>query len=721
MDYFKKLAVGRQAEFLGSDGIRSDFLMRLLGLREKAESLYNAMNDEQKAPFQAYAHGVRVGMKEALKHPSYEFQVTGGQPEPWEPEDSITLILLESFDQTRRSFENQIREAQWQGQSRPNQQPHDLAQWLSSRDLPWDISILKAGEYSRAIPVEAPRGQSSDGRQSMLELSGKVAHSPDPWVSRGADLALIQRWFDFRGIWSGAGAGSNDWVIAGKRSASGHALLANDPHLSLTHPPFWYWVHLNAGDLDVIGATFPGIPFVAMGTSRTLSWGLTNAFLPVSRLSRVQESELKEAKTVRPWIWVKLWKLRWPFFFKTYRRTLRGNPILPLPAPEAQAIVLRWTSYDLKPEDIMGLFELPRMKSVQEADRVLGTVKLPTWNVVFADGHGEIGYRAVGRVPRFKQLPAFGIPLETLAEIEDSKAFADPLTADEMPHLVQPERGWISTANNRQWPMDSAWSAGDAQHLGFRALRIEELLVQESKHDVESNKKIQCDVQAVDARFLLPELMPILVADAHQMSAAAQSAVETLKAWQSQGHFEATTECSACAIYRRWMDRVLEKQNSNLNALYRGLKQVPMNQRLKENLVQEFFQALADLHLDTSTQRRSWGEVHTNSFDHLLGKQWFMAKPIATPGDEFSVNPGTSVWQEGLYHQTAGASQRMIVEMSQPPQVYSVVAGPQADIEHRNLEDPGSEWQKWVHCQQNKRLFPLDWTQVTEGLTEIQL
>src|SRR5437870_3067232 len=72
------------------------------------------------------------------------------------------------------------------------------------------------------------------------------------------------------------GIGSNAWVVSGSRSATGKPLLANDPHLGLTAPPVWYFAHLHAPGMDVIGATLPGVPGVVVGRNERIAWGFTN-------------------------------------------------------------------------------------------------------------------------------------------------------------------------------------------------------------------------------------------------------------------------------------------------------------------------------------------------------------------------------------------------------------------------------------------------------------
>ena len=74
--------------------------------------------------------------------------------------------------------------------------------------------------------------------------------------------------------------GSNNWVISGTKTASGRAMLANDPHLEVNRlPSVWYEVVLEQGDKYFVGATMPGLPAAIIGRTRDLAWGVTYAFM----------------------------------------------------------------------------------------------------------------------------------------------------------------------------------------------------------------------------------------------------------------------------------------------------------------------------------------------------------------------------------------------------------------------------------------------------------
>src|SRR3712207_8236413 len=71
-------------------------------------------------------------------------------------------------------------------------------------------------------------------------------------------------------------AGSNNWALAGSRTASGKPLLAGDPHRALDTPNVFYQNHLACPAFDAIGLSFPGVPgFPHFGHNRHVAWCIT--------------------------------------------------------------------------------------------------------------------------------------------------------------------------------------------------------------------------------------------------------------------------------------------------------------------------------------------------------------------------------------------------------------------------------------------------------------
>jgi penicillin amidase len=685
LDFFRRTAQGRKAEILGREEIRTDFMMRLLGLYPHAQRIFSSLNSTHREWLEAYAQGVNQGLEIAIQEGVYEFQEWNYKPEAWQAVDTIALMLLQSFDQTRENFVTDYDEF-----NKFKKFGKEAPLLFLNDGLPWDTSILKPGEFPVATPAPSTRQE------------------PPAPRANSSDVAQLRSFAEqFPELTPPIGVGSNNWVVSSERSKTGHAWLANDPHLELRHPSMWHLIHLQSPKLNVIGAAIPGIPLIVSGTNSNVSWGLTNSYLKAADLTLIPEEEIEKQRTQdRPVIWFKMGKIKLPFFFKTFERTIHDRPILPLDAPKGKKLVLNWTTYDLQAKDLDGLFELMSANSLTEIDTALSRIGLPSWNFVFAEKSGKIGYRAVGRTPRFEQKAPYGIREQSLADFEKRLTTETVLTPDEMPHVLNPPRGWVATANNRQWPAEAKYYLGRSHRQGWREYRIEELLANGDKHDFDSLRRIQCDVQATDAKFLLPLLLKN-TPEKPELSAA----LTTLKNWD----FQAGLECKACAVYRRWISRIRSQTELNLPALYRSL-QSSSDEKFRALLSDSLLEALRDLKANPNGNFPNWGDVHRCSFAHLStrpGEKIFFNNEIKTSGDEETVSPGSSRWEQGVFQQNSGASQRLIVELSDPPAVYSILPGKMRDEAERDLHAPDSPWSKWANCQYEKRLFPLDWSKVT--------
>ncbi|MFF6868501.1 penicillin acylase family protein [Streptomyces sp. NPDC012450] len=73
-------------------------------------------------------------------------------------------------------------------------------------------------------------------------------------------------------------AGSNGWVVAGERTASGAALVAGDPHRFIEAPGVYQQIRLACPAYDVVGLAVPGVPGLAhFGHTGPVAWAITNA------------------------------------------------------------------------------------------------------------------------------------------------------------------------------------------------------------------------------------------------------------------------------------------------------------------------------------------------------------------------------------------------------------------------------------------------------------
>ncbi len=418
-----------------------------------------------------------------------------------------------------------------------------------------------------------------------------------------------------------------------------------------------------------MGASVPGVPVIVSGTNGHLAWGLTNAYINTADAVFIKDLTSDDLESFRPTVKVKVGFIQVPFFLKKFERTKDGYPVLPLELEKDQKIVLRWTGFGLKGPQLSAMFEFRSAKNVEQMDQILQGVGLPAWNFVFADKKGDIGYRVVGSILKQHHRDSFGISQETKAEFK-TKELLHPL---ERPHVLKPKRNYVYTANNRHWPADAKHHGSTGYTLSFRGFRIDELL-KEKQHDVESFKSIQCDRQAVDARFFVPKLMKL--AD-----------LTELKNWD----FSTNENLVAPSFYRRLMDLLLDGWQVNENALYRLLDELSDEQK-KE------FTSFVKLARD-QVNGRTWGDFHRVPFAHLSKKQdWIFSPELPGFGDQHSVDPGSVKWDPDhkKYEQFSGASMRMIVVMKEVPEIHLALPGVNRNYTENQVIPA---WNEWRNCQ----------------------
>lgn len=636
MDYFRRVAQGRNAEVYGFSSLKSDLTMRLLDLPSLATRLYEELPELHKSWLISYSEGAKLGFEEGKN--VQEFKDLNYTPEAWRPEHSILILVLQSFDQTRKSFVRDYEEEKLKDHWKLK--ADDL---FDEDNAPWLDTILKEGEY--------PKRKTSQKKTTYIHA------------------APLKIWSEFPEVF-GKESGSNSWVISKEKSKSGYAMLANDPHLDLKTPMFWYWMKLETTEHKIMGATVPGVPVVASGTNGKVAWGLTNAYINTADVVYIKDLKEEDLVSFRPWVDVKLGFFKVPFFLKSFEKTKDGDLILPLELENDQKAVLRWSGFGLQAKDLLPMFEMMKTSTAKEMDVLLTDVGVPAWNYVFADSKGEIGFRVVGQAYKELNKDSYGISNETKSEFK-AKELLDP---DERPHLLNPERNYIYTANNRHWPLDSKYYGGRAYSYSFRALRINELL-KEGKHDVESFKKIQCDRQAVDARFFVKKLLMNLN-------------IPEFKNW----NFDTSDGTSAPAIYRRLMDIIMERWQVNEYALFKMLDQLSSKQK-------DELKAIYKLAIE-QVDGRKWSEMHILTFPHLSqNDEWKFSPEIPGHGDTHSVDPGTSKWDpdQNRYNHYSGASMKMIIVLKPEPDIHLALPGLNRD--YQSKQDSIPSWREWSSCQ----------------------
>ncbi|MFZ4714544.1 MAG: penicillin acylase family protein [Bacteriovoracaceae bacterium] len=661
MDYFRRAGQGRNAEVLGFKSVKNDFFLRALDFDVKSKKLYSEMNDEMKNILISYSNGVNEVISKKSWNFGGEFKALNYSPELWEPHHSLIILYLQSLNQTAKTFRQDLEESEWLesfGES--------ALELFNEETTPWFTPLLKQGEYKEKTKV----------------VNSKNLTKPT--------ISSIP--YDFS-----TETGSNSWIFSKQLTAGKKAMLANDPHLDLKRPAFWYWVHLEFEKINVIGSTIPGLPFVMSGTTPYLTWGLTNSYYDTADAVLIDESGLKDAVTIRPNIKFKMGPLKLPFIFKSYQ-VLKGKyPVLPAPAPKGKAIVFRWSGLDIKANDISGYHDILEAKNVTEAQSVFRKMGVPSWNFVFADHEGNIGYQVTGKLPK-RETTSFGMRTIDLKDLD-----YEYLNVEENPSVLKPERNFVVTANQRHYAGGSHWIGGTGYSLSLRANRIESLLREKQKNKrkltVNDFEEIQCDTIAHDAHFFIHFIKGGI--KKLTLSNIEKQAFTVLENWD----FSTSSSCEACPLYRRTMELLKDHYKVNETALYHLMEQN------KVDVAESFKNTVKEMWSDKKGRFTNWDEFHRLHFEHISGREDLGTnESIFTMGDQHSINPGTAHYQNGEMFHYSGASQRVVVEMDNPPKVYLSFPG---NNRGNYFASQGDTWNAWKACQFQNLHFPVDWSKVT--------
>lgn len=491
MDAQRRYGAGRLAEWFGARVLDTDRMMRTLGLARAAERQLGDLPEPVQAALRAYAAGVNAYIVDRRWALPPEYYLLRTRPEPWRAVDTLIWGKLMAW-QLAGNYRGELVRAKLLEHVKPEEMP-----------------ILYPG-YPKEGPV----------------ILGAMAPT-----YRGLPLGAL---LDLMPALEEPVRASNNWVVAGNRSASGKPILANDPHLGLDVPGVWYLVHIATPAHKLEGGTMPGAPIVLVGHNERIAWGLTNTGSDVSDLFVEKLDPDDPSKYLAP-DGAQPFKTRTetiivkdaPPVQLTVRETRHGPVISDLAgaAQQAQpgfALALQ-ASYlmdgDRTPQ---ALWEMNRAVDWESFRRALANFGAPEQNVVYADVDGHIAFMSPAKIPTRVSgdgwLPSPG----WTGEFD----WTGWVPSDAMPHALDPPAGRVVTANNKPVPDNFPYFLGRDWDEPFRAQRIAALIDQRAQQSLDSMAAIQRDIYSPMAERLLP-LMLTTPATTPQ----AQAAIERLKGW----------------------------------------------------------------------------------------------------------------------------------------------------------------------------------------------
>ena len=289
------------------------------------------------------------------------------------------------------------------------------------------------------------------------------------------------------------GIGSNNWVIAGSKSASGYPILANDPHLNLTFPSIWYQLQMSSPTVNVYGVSLPGAPCVVIGYNQKISWGVTNVDADVLDWYQVRfkDNSKNEYWYNNKWnkinkrievINIRGQKPVYDTVIYTHHGPVVYDNAAQKPKDSDENIpvgdALRWIAHD-ESDEFMTFYLLNRGKNYDDYRKALTYFTAPAQNFIFASNDKDIAITPNGKIPlKFKDQGKF-----IMDGSDPANDWHGWIPYDQNPTVKNPPRGFVSSANQSSTDQTYPYYINWRFELYDRGKRINDLLTAMQKCD----------------------------------------------------------------------------------------------------------------------------------------------------------------------------------------------------------------------------------------------
>jgi penicillin amidase len=657
MEIWRRQGEGRLAEVLGPSYVNRDRFARLFKYRGDPAAEWRSYAPDAREIVTAFVSGVNAYITEvrrdAHKLP-IEFSLLGFLPEPWTPD--VPLARVTPLSGVSNGSSELLRAR--------------LTALVGAKEA---LKLIRTNPTRALDPAKG------------LDLAGL-----DPSLLGGMGQTFNDVTFDRI-------QGSNNWVVSGKKTATGKPILANDPHRAITNPAIRYVTHLVGPGWNVIGAGEPASPGVSIGHNERIAFGLTIVGMDqqdvyVERAAdcglRTTDRSAKSAAPAQlsgrsPQSVVRSVPRCYssptgplPFSSLTDTIRVRGEaprvvtlefsrhgPVISVDSARGRAIVVRMVGQEPGTAAYLASLSLDRAKNWRDFSEAMARWKMPAENMVYADVDGNIGWIAAGLMPRRQWSGLLPVPGDGGYE------WSGFVPVKDLPQAYNPRSGYIATANDnilRYMPREySTPISFEFPQPSYRAERLHEVLRDSARFSVKDFERLQHD----DLSLLARRIAPALVAAATRAGGGTRSEVRSLASWD----FHMSRESAAPLIFSAWSTAAARQVS---DAVLSPVVAPVLRTRTDWNLVDSVLRAggkgdtIALTALDSAVatlSRRlganaanaSWGSVHVAELRHPVAAA-FDLPPLSRSGD------ANTVFATGgpNYRQTAGASYRQIIDLA---------------------------------------------------------
>ncbi len=476
-------AEGRFAEFLGEELVPVDIHQRTLGFWHISKAIEAEAPEHLLNLLQKYSDGINHFIENNRRNLPVEFTLLGVEPIKWTPAHSIAVSRLMAWDQNMH--------------------------WMSELTYAYLAENLDPVLLRQLIPVY------DDSFPVMLSEN-------QPSGSAEMVMPFLRTELDVRSALSKNGSpfGSNAWAVNGSKTESGLPILAGDPHMGLSIPGFWYELFVDTPDLRMAGATIPGAPFFVLGQNSQFAWSMTNImaddtdfflesvhssnsneYVVDSLSSPVQTLQFEERREI---IRVKGANEK----LHVVRSTKNGPVISDIhPSQELigdHVVTLRWKGQDVS-QEMWALYQMNHSQSMSEFRNAVEQFHSPGMNFIYADRDDNIAIFTGASLPLREHNP-----LTFRHGWDPSYQWNGTIPFNELPHVVNPELGFVAHANNKMHTENYPHYISTFWEPPSRIQRIEQLLQLQDTLTTEQMQSMQFDVFSQHAADITDLILPIL-------------------------------------------------------------------------------------------------------------------------------------------------------------------------------------------------------------------
>lgn len=429
--------------------------------------------------------------------------------------------------------------------------------------------------------------------------------------------------------------GSNAWAVSASRSASGHAMLLINPHVSFFGPAQYYEAHVHSGEgWDFSGVGRYGLPFPYMGHNEALGWAHTDNYADIGDLYAETFDDPANPLAYRygdghrtAVQWTEEVRVRTGAGMETRRFTFRKThhgPVLSEHAGRPVAVRLA------KIEEggwLEQWYEMTRARSLAEFKTALRRGDIPYMNITYADRDGNIFYVYNSAVPRRTA------KLDWLRTVDGS----DPATEwqgfhsfDELPQVTNPASGFVQNCNSTPFATTTVENPDPGDYPAYmigpevdngRSRVSRRILTEREKFTFEEWTRAALDTRVLEAETHIPELIAEWERLRGEDAARAEALgplIEELRSWDRVGRIDAT----AMTLFTTWFGRYQMTRQRSETAAERWPR------------VRDLEAVRKQLEGDWGTWRVAWGEHNRLQRTHWNGREPFSdARPsLPVPG-----------------------------------------------------------------------------------------